>query len=75
MNRWQMQQLLSLLDEENYRTAYSLSCALSMSEKTVRSRLKELDDSIRQFGASIEAKPRYGYRLQIVDHPALFSLF
>ena len=70
MNRWQMQQLLGLLDEQSYRTADSLAEMLGVSEKTTRSRLKELDENLKACGAAIEAKPRYGYRLQIMDEEA-----
>ena len=70
MNRWQMQQLLGLLDEQSYRTADSLAEMLGVSEKTTRSRLKELDENLKACGVAIEAKPRYGYRLQIMDEEA-----
>ena len=50
-NRWQMQQLLGLLDEQSYRTADSLAEMLGVSEKTTRSRLKELDENLKACGA------------------------
>lgn len=52
MNRWQMQQLLGLLDEQSYRTADSLAEMLGVSEKTTRSRLKELDENLKACGAA-----------------------
>ncbi len=59
--------LLSLLSENRYITAQEIGSRLSLSEKTVRTRLHEIMDAAEQNGAKIISKPRYGYGLQILD--------
>lgn len=59
--------LLSLLSENSYITAQEIGSRLSLSEKTVRTRLHEIMDAAEQNGAKIISKPRYGYGLQILD--------
>ena len=61
----QLQELLDLLSEEEYRTAVTLAEAMSLSEKTVRTRVKEINELLTGHGAAVLSKPRYGYRLQI----------
>lgn len=63
-NLWELLQLLSTAD---YMTAGELAEQLKLSERTVRMRLKELDDALRQHGAVIESKPRFGSLLVIRD--------
>lgn len=63
-NLWELLQLLSTAD---YMTAGELAEQLKLSERTVRMRLKELDDALRQYGAVIESKPRFGSLLVIRD--------
>lgn len=60
-------QLLRELDGGNYRTAASLGKALSLSEKTVRNLIKEINAVICDHGAEIDSKQKYGYRLNIFD--------
>ena len=64
--------ILNLLHEDSYVTGKSLSEHLNVSEKTIRSRIKELNDSLNDSGARIDAKPKFGYRLEISDK-ALFE--
>lgn len=59
--------LLSLLSENSYITAQEIGSRLSLSEKTVRTRLHEIMNDAEQNGAKILSKPRYGYGLQILD--------
>ncbi len=63
-NLWELLQLLSTAD---YMTTGELAEQLKLSERTVRMRLKELDDALRQYGAVIESKPRFGSLLVIRD--------
>lgn len=63
-NLWE---LLQLLSTENYMTAGELAENLKISERTVRMRLKELDDALRGHGAVIRSKPRFGSLLVIRD--------
>lgn len=53
--------LLRELDGEGYRTAASLGKALSLSEKTVRNLIKEINAVITEHGAEIDSKQKYGY--------------
>ncbi len=63
----QLQELLDLLDKEEYRTAASLAGQLEVSEKTARTRIRELHDLLEKHGAGVVSKPRFGYRLEITD--------
>lgn len=59
--------LLELLEDQNYRTAADLGRELKLSEKTVRTLIKEINAVIRSNGAEIESKQKYGYRLMIEE--------
>lgn len=59
--------LLRELDGEGYRTAASLGKALSLSEKTVRNLIKEINAVITEHGAEIDSKQKYGYQLKVFD--------
>ncbi len=59
----ELKELFMLLSEEEYSTAYELAKLLGISARTVRTRIKELQDAGRRYGVRIEAKPSYGYRL------------
>ena len=59
--------LLKLLSEENYITSDKLADELQIGMRTVRKRIKDLNDILKDCGACIEAKPRYGYRLIIQE--------
>lgn len=50
-----------------YQTAQSLADKLSLSEKTVRMRIKELNEELSAFGARVISKQRYGYLLEVFD--------
>ena len=62
--------LQQLLDHE-YVTADQLAASFKVSAKTIRIRMKELNDTLKHHGAAIESKSRYGYRLSVED-PGLF---
>ncbi|MCF0115413.1 MAG: BglG family transcription antiterminator [Erysipelotrichaceae bacterium] len=62
--------LLRHLSSESYRTSQELSTKLLISERTVRSRIKEINDLIEEEGALIVSKPRFGYILEISDPEA-----
>lgn len=59
--------MLDHLSESEYRTSGSIGKELEISEKTVRTRIKELETKISPYGAEIISKPRYGYRIEIKD--------
>lgn len=58
-----LKELLGLLSEAEYITAVKLAESLGVSPKTVRNRLKELNDLGQKYGVSIEAKSWYGFIL------------
>ncbi|WP_456311022.1 BglG family transcription antiterminator [Serratia proteamaculans] len=62
------------LMDEKYHTARDLAAKLNVSEKTVRVRIKELNDLIVPHCAMITSKSNMGYRLA-VDNYANFNRF
>lgn len=65
-----------ILDElsQEYKSSKQIGEELGISEKTVRTRLGELEKEISGKGAKVYSKPRYGYRLE-VDEPETWSQF
>lgn len=58
-----LKEMLLLLMNMEYHTAGELAQKLNLSPKTVRNRLKELDEIGGRYGVAVESKPRYGYLL------------
>ncbi len=75
MRQRQLVELISLLIGGEYVTADKLSALIHMSPKTIRLRLKSAADEVKQHGGAIESKPRYGYRLVIVNPVAFYSWY
>lgn len=70
-------QILDILKTREYVTASVLAEKAECSSKTIRSRIKEMNDQFRQiFGTSvfIESKPRYGFRLICEPHVQIEEL-
>ncbi len=65
--------LLDVLSEE-YKTSKQLGEELGVSEKTVRTRIRELEEAIEGCGALICSKPRYGYCIR-VEEPGGWEAF
>lgn len=59
--------ILELLQNKEYVTAEALADAMKLSIKTVRLRIKNLNETGRGNGYSIQAKPRKGYYLCVED--------
>lgn len=59
--------LLKLLSEDTYITSDQLADKLTIGMRTIRKRMKDLNDILKRHGAAVEARPRYGYRLVIQD--------
>ncbi len=73
MNR----KLLDLLDHLSggeYKTAEEIASQLNIGIKTVRVRIKELNEILAGHGAEIKSKPRYGYHL-VIDSEKEFQTF
>ena len=60
-----LQELFALLRQDEYRTARQLAGQLGVSEKTVRTRLRELNDELEKNGAKVVSRARFGYRLEV----------
>lgn len=61
--------LWTILDmlSEDYKTSKQLGEEMGVSEKTVRTRIRELEESVEGSGAVILSKPRYGYCLKVEE--------
>ena len=66
--------LLQELSRVNYRSAESIADKLGVSEKTVRIRVKELNDYLTNFGAAVLSGRGQGYKLEIIDEEKFHSL-
>ncbi|MGL5435322.1 MAG: BglG family transcription antiterminator [Lachnospiraceae bacterium] len=62
--------LLALMEDSKFHTASGLSQHLDVSIKTTRNLLKDLSGMVKNAGAEIIPKHRYGYKLCIVDEHA-----
>lgn len=62
-----LEQIIKALSIEEYKTANELSNLLKISEKTVRMRIKSLNEILEQNGARIISRQKLGYRLEITD--------
>lgn len=61
--RSDLKDIFELLQDGQYHTAAEIGEKLNISPKTVRSRLKELGDIIKEYGVNIDSKARYGFIL------------
>ena len=56
-------ELLKTLSADEYVTASQLSSFFHVSNKTIRSWVKSINDEGEAYGVSIESRPHYGYIL------------
>ncbi|AEM21370.1 transcriptional antiterminator, BglB [Brachyspira intermedia PWS/A] len=63
MNVKYIKEILSSLSADSYITAEALSKQLNVSEKTIRTKVKEINYELQKLNIKIESKPRYGYKL------------
>jgi len=61
-------EILTRLSENEFKTSRDLSKELSISDKTFRNRIKEINEMIEKYGATIISKKHYGYLLEIKNH-------
>ncbi len=61
------QLILDCLHEDTYTTALSIGETLNVTDRTVRSEMKQLADELEKYGAELVSKPKYGYRIQVKD--------
>lgn len=62
--REDLKELLQLLSADEYHTATELAERLNVSPKTVRTRIRELNELGADYKVWIESKPRYGFMLK-----------
>lgn len=62
-----LNEILKLLSEDEYITSKFLADKLSISEKTVRTRIGQLSEFLSEHGAVVESKRHYGYRLKLFN--------
>lgn len=74
MHQTSLLEILQLLSEERYITAEELSNQLGLGERTIRYRIKALDDLLKKNGAHVESRPRFGSRL-VVENRELYQSF
>lgn len=67
--------LLQLFEnQDHFTTSKELSEILSLSERTVRTYIHNLESIVKENGAEIIAKQGYGYKLQMI-RPMQFEMF
>ncbi|MGT2756666.1 PRD domain-containing protein [Streptococcus ovuberis] len=66
--------VLNLMSQDSYQTSQDLADKLEISEKTVRTRIKELKEILTAYGATIESKRHFGYKLLIQDEASFLQV-
>lgn len=64
---YKVREILNFLSENEYQTSGQLGKLVGASEKTIRTRLSDLNDEISRHGAEVTSKPRFGYQLVVKD--------
>lgn len=64
---YRLWEIIDGLSETEYKTSTNLGVCLGISEKTIRTRIRELNEIIMLHGAEVLSKPRYGYFLKITS--------
>ncbi len=64
---YRMKKIIIELSGREYVTAVNLAKILNLNEKTVRTTIGKMRDSLEEYGIEIESKTRKGYRLVIID--------
>lgn len=67
--------LLSLLTQDEFRTADTLAGKMNLSTKTLRNLIKELNESLEQNGARIVSRRGEGFMLEVTDLKSFQALF
>ncbi|MCF1783645.1 BglG family transcription antiterminator [Lactobacillus mulieris] len=70
----QLYELLNLLSNTQFQTGKLLADKLSLSDKTVRNRLKDLNKALTNQGAEVISKHHYGYKLNITNKKRFLSI-
>ena len=73
MDNFERLEIVDILSMDEYIPAEKIAEKTSVGAKTLRKRLKELNDELEKHGASIEMKHGQGYRLQVRDSEEYFK--
>lgn len=71
---YRLWKLIDVLSVTEFKTSITIGEELGISEKTVRTRIRELEEEISIHGATVVSKPRYGYCFHITE-PLLWEQF
>lgn len=66
--------LVKLLSHKSFISSEEIAFSLKLSSRTVRNKLKELNEILLENGAEIESKPRHGVKL-VIKNKELFNTF
>ena len=69
-----IKELLSIISSESYITAEMLAKQLQISEKTVRTKIAELNKELENTGIKVVSKARYGYILECDNHKDISNI-
>lgn len=69
-----LNELLTLINHNDYITCARLADSLNISERTVRTDIQNINDVLDNHGATIKIKRKHGYYLEISEKPA-YELF
>ncbi|MEI0530907.1 PRD domain-containing protein [Brachyspira pilosicoli] len=69
-----IKELLSIISNESYITAEMLAKKLQISEKTVRTKISELNKELENTGIKVVSKARYGYILECDSHKDISNI-
>lgn len=66
--------ILQVLLERNNATAEQIALTLKVSERTVRNEIRALREELAENGASLAARPKFGYILTVTDRARFEAL-
>lgn len=67
MNDRRQQLLFSKITDNGYITASDLGKQMGLSERTIRTRVRELDKELMPYGVRIISKQGHGYRIEVTN--------
>lgn len=67
--------LQRLIKEENYVTSETLGSLLEVSSRTIRNTIKKMEEVLKNNGANIISRPKYGIYLEIEDEEKFYEFY
>ncbi len=65
-------QILDILRQDSYISSQELAKQMNLSDRTVQTLIKRINENSADYGAKVTAKKRYGYRLEILE-PEIYA--